>query len=74
MMEGVVERVSFRGDSIELCILVNNNIIVAKRGLEEKSVAVGERVDVFLYRVFVTAREKVYLIENQSLNADSIFI
>ena len=72
--EGVVENVAFRGDNIELHIRVNNNIIVAKRGLEEKTIAVGEKVDVFLYRVFVTANNQVHLLENQSLNDDSVVI
>ena len=40
--EGVVERVSFRGDSLELLVNVNDNQIIAKRGLEEKSIAVGK--------------------------------
>lgn len=72
--EGVVERVSFRGDSLELLVNVNDNQIIAKRGLEEKSIAVGEKVDVFLYRLFVTVREKAMLLENQSLVDDSVFI
>ncbi len=42
--EGVVERVSFRGDSLELLVNVNDNQIIAKRGLEEKSIAVGKRL------------------------------
>lgn len=72
--EGVVERVSFRGDSLELLVNVNGNQIIAKRGLEEKSIVVGEKVDVFLYRLFVTVGEKAMLLENQSLVDDSVFI
>lgn len=72
--EGVVERVSFRGDSLEVLVNVNGNQIIAKRGLEEKSIAAGEKVDVFLYRLFVTVREKAMLLENQSLVDDSVFI
>ena len=72
--EGVVERVSFRGDSLELLVNVNDNQIIAKRGLEEKSIAVGENVDVFIYRLFVTVGEKAMLLENQSLVDDSVFI
>lgn len=72
--EGIVERVSFRGDSLELLVNVNGNQIIAKRGLEEKSIAVGEKVDVFLYRLFVTVGEKAMLLENQSLVDDSVFI
>ena len=72
--EGVVERVSFRGDSLEVLVNVNGNQIIAKRGLEEKSIAAGEKVDVFLYRLVVTVREKAMLLENQSLVDDSVFI
>ena len=72
--EGVVERVSFRGDSLELLVNVNDIQIIAKRGLEEKSIAVGEKVDVFIYRLFVTVGEKAMLLENQSLVDDSVFI
>lgn len=72
--EGIVERVSFRGDSLELLVNVNGNQIIAKRGLEEKSIAAGEKVDVFLYRLFVTVGEKAMLLENQSLVDDSVFI
>ena len=72
--EVVVERVSFRGDSLELLVNVNDNQIIAKRGLEEKSIAVGEKVDVFIYRLFVTVGEKAMLLENQSLVDDSVFI
>ena len=72
--EGVVERVSFRGDRLELLVNVNDNQIIAKRGLEEKSIAVGEKVDVFIYRLFVTVGEKAMLLENQSLVDDSVFI
>ena len=53
---------------------MNDTAIIAKRGLEEKPIEVGEKVDVFLYRIFVTVGEKVYFLENKSLNEDSIFI
>lgn len=41
--EGVVERVSFRGDSLELLVNVNDNQIIAKRGLEEKKYCGGRK-------------------------------
>lgn len=72
--EGVVERVSFRGDKIELSVRVNDTLLIAKRDLEEPSIAVGEKVDVFLYRLFVTVGEKSYLLENQSLQEDFVVI
>ena len=72
--EGVVERVAFRGDNIELSVRSNDTVFIAKRRLDEQSVSVGEKVDVFIYRIFVTAKDKIYLLENQSLREDSIVI
>jgi len=72
--EGIVEQVSFRGDNTELRIRVDDMAVIAKRRLEEEIVEVGEKVDVFLYRIFVVDEEKVYLLENKSLKDDSVFI
>lgn len=72
--EGVVERVSFRGDNIELKVRTNETVLTAKRGLDEQSISVGEKVDVLIYRIFVTVKEKTYLLENQSLKENSIVI
>lgn len=72
--DGVVEDVLFRGDSVELKIRVNDVLFSAKRGLEKSAIQVGEHVDVFLYRIIVTAGEQVHLLENQSLQEDYIYI
>ncbi len=72
--EGIVERVAFRGNALELTIRANGSVLTARRGLDEPAVAVGEEVDVLLYRVFVTAGDEVHLLENQSLVEDSVFI
>lgn len=72
--EGMVEKVSFRGDNIELRIRINDTVITAKRRLEEPEIHVGETVDVFIYRIFVVAGEQAYLIENSSLKEDPVVI
>lgn len=72
--EGEVLQVSFRGNAIELLISVNGSVITANRGLDEAPIEVGERVNVFLYRIFVTAGEKAYLLENRSLAENSVVI
>lgn len=72
--EGVVERISFRGSSIELAVRVNDVLITARRGFDEPEIAKGERVDVFVYRMFVTAGDKAYLLENEALKEESVFI
>lgn len=72
--EGIVERTAFRGDKIEIRVRVNDTVLIARRGLEERPVQAGEAVDVFLYRIFVTSGDKAFLVENQSLKDDSVFI
>lgn len=72
--EGEVIRTAFRGNSIELTISVNGSIITAERGLNETIIKEGERVNVFLYRIFVTAGEKAFLLENNALAVNSVFI
>ncbi len=72
--EGVVERVSFRGNNIELKVRCKDNVFTARRGLDENPIEAGEKVDVFIYRMFVTAGDKAYLIENKALNENSMII
>lgn len=72
--EGEVIRSAFRGNYIELTIYVNGSIITANRGLDDAPVEVGERVSVFLYRMFVTVGDKAVLLENNALKGDSVFI
>ena len=72
--EGIVEKTAFRGDNLELTIRVGECLITARRGLEEQQVKEGEIVDVFLYRLFVTAENTVYLLDNKALQEGSVFI
>lgn len=72
--EGIVERASFRGDNIELTVRVGDELITARRGLDERIISTGEKVNVFIYRMFVTSGNKAYLLENQALQENSIII
>ncbi len=72
--EGVVEQVMFRGDTTEVIVRVNDSVIVAKRGLDEPTIDVGEKVNVFIYRIFVTVGDNAYLLENKNLNESSVVI
>lgn len=72
--EGEVTQVAFRGNTIELTISVNGSTITANRGLNHPEIKVGEKVDVFLYRIFVISQDKAYLIENKALTENLIFI
>lgn len=73
-VEGTVERVAFRGNNMELSIRANGALLTAKRSLDAAEICVGEKVDVFIYRLFVTVGEKAVLCENQSAREGSVFI
>lgn len=72
--QGVVERVSFRGDNLELQVRVNNSVLTARRSLEKADVREGETVNVFLYRVFALKGDSVQLIENEAVRDDFVII
>ena len=72
--QGVVERVSFRGDNLELQVRVNNSVVTARRSLEKADVREGEIVNVFLYRIFALKGDSVQLIENEAIRDDFVII
>lgn len=74
MSEGIVERTAFRGNNIELSVRVGDILLTARRGFDEPAVSAGEKVDVFVYRMFVTAGDKAYLLQNKALRDESIII
>lgn len=71
---GVAKNVLFRGDSIEVVVDVDGTELKARRGLDEQAIEIGEEVDVFLYRIFVTVGDKAYLLDNKSISEDSLVI
>lgn len=73
-VEGTVEQIFFRGDTLELLIDIDGVLITARRGLDEDLVTVGEKVDVFIYRIFVTEGEKAYLLQNLAIREESLVI
>ena len=71
---GVAKNILFRGESIEVVVDVDGTELKARRGLDEQAIEVGEEVDVFLYRIFVTVGDKAYLLDNKSISEDSLVI
>ena len=71
---GVVERVAFRGDNLELQVRVNNSVVTARRSLEKADIREGEEVNVFLYRIFALKGNEVQLIENEAVRDDFVII
>ena len=65
--EGVITDIAFRGGFLEVTFDVCGMKIVANRSLERRPIAVGEKMCVLVYRLYVFDEQKAYLLENQSL-------
>ena len=72
--EGIVTDVAFRGSGIEITVLVNGETLTARRSFDEPSISVGEKVDVFIYRLFVTVGNYAFLLENKSIREPIVVI
>ena len=72
--EGEVQRVSFRGSYFELQVKQGDILLTAKRGLDEPMVKQGEKVDVFVQRLFVVKDNQVYALEKSSTREDYLVI
>jgi sulfate transport system ATP-binding protein len=51
--EGTVERVSFRGNALELQVRVHEELLIATRQLGQELIKEGEKVNVFLQRLYL---------------------
>jgi sulfate transport system ATP-binding protein len=72
--EGVVEDLIFRGGSVEVKVRIHNLLLSANRGINEAPVQIGERVNVFLYRLYVVNGTQVTELTNKSLRSESVII
>lgn len=72
--DGVVTDVCFRGTHIELRVNVHESEVIATRRLDEAPIEIGEHVNVFLYRIFVTKGDEVHQLLNQALDEGYVFI
>lgn len=71
---GEVIKTSFRGDNIEIAVKCDGGTVYAYRGLDETPITVGEKVNVFLYRLFITKGDEVQVLRNKSLQEESVII
>lgn len=72
--DGVVQSTAFRGNFIEFTVSCNGSTLIATRGLDESPVDVGETVDVFIYRIFVTHGDSVTMLTNNALREEYVVI
>lgn len=71
---GEVIKTSFRGDNIEIAVKCDGGTVYAYRGIDETPITVGEKVNVFLYRLFITKGDEVQILRNKSLQEESVII
>lgn len=71
---GKVVKTAFRGNNIEVTVKCDGGVINGVRGLEKPAVYHGEKVNVFLYRLFVTKGDNAFILENKSLTEESVVI
>jgi sulfate transport system ATP-binding protein len=72
--EGTVEDIIFRGSSIEVRVRLYDLLIAAVRSVNDPPLQVGEKVDVFVYRIYVVDGDHVTLLDNQSLGTETFVI
>ena len=76
--EGVVEHVSFRGNTIELAVRVKNTLLTAKRQFGQAAIEEGEHVNVFLQRMYLVGKDSdnavTTLINGAVRNEDYVII
>jgi sulfate transport system ATP-binding protein len=47
--------------------------VVGERSLEKDLIAVGEKVHVLIYRLYIFDEEKTYLMENSEMQEQDVF-
>ncbi len=72
--EGVVEDIIFRGSSMEVRVRLHGVILSANRSINDPAVEIGEKVDVFIYRMYIISGDTVTLQNNASLKLESVVI
>ena len=72
--EAVVEDIIFRGSNLEIKARIHGNLISAIRSINEPAIEIGEKVDVFIYRLYIVSGDTVILATNSSLSDDSVVI
>lgn len=70
---GTLEKISFRGNMLELKLNVGGAKLVCYRSLEDDPLTVGEDVSVLIYRLFLYNDQHVRLVENAAFRSNDTF-
>lgn len=69
--EGIVEQVSFRGNSIELEVNVKGTVLIANRQLSDAPIQAGEKVNVFIHSLYALDGNRTYTRVNEVLTQEN---
>ena len=72
--EGIVEDIIFRGSSMEVRVRIHGVLLSANRSINDPNLEIGERVDVFIYRMYLIDGDNITLQDNASLKRESVVI
>ena len=72
--EAIVEDIIFRGSNLEIKTRIHGNLISAIRSINEPAVEIGEKIFVFIYRMYVVTNDDVSLLTNSSIAEEAIVI
>lgn len=72
--EGTVEDIIFRGSSMEIRVHLHGVVLSANRSVNLPPVEIGEKVDVFIYRMYIIDGGEITLLDNAALKGDSMII
>lgn len=70
---GVVEAVTFQGTRLSMQIRIGVHILEAEQPIETNMFAVGEEVDVLIYRLFLCSNTDVHIVKNKALEQGQVF-
>ncbi|MBQ5484589.1 MAG: ABC transporter ATP-binding protein [Lachnospiraceae bacterium] len=65
--EAVIEKISFRGDHLELLVDVKGIKLTVSRALERRPVSVGDSMLAVVYRLYAFDRDSIVLLNNTNL-------
>lgn len=71
--EGLVKEAVFRGNCIDLTILIHDIVIHAERSLEDEPVKAGDLVQLVIYRLYIFDEQKTYLVENSAMKETNLY-
>lgn len=70
--EGIIEKIAFRGNCLQLTLDVKGIKLTTDRSLERRPVEIGEKMCVIVYRIYAYDDEHAYLLENEELRGKEV--